>query len=129
MPTGTFSYDLLCLVLDVIEKDNATLYQCSLANRDFNRAACRILYSQVAFSPEFESSGLQKDASLVISPLNFCQLPFNSLDRAPHSSHQPSFRKMHRTFKFFELEVIRRLEHFFSVLISHVSQDTSPRCP
>ncbi|KAJ7482184.1 hypothetical protein B0H11DRAFT_2232414 [Mycena galericulata] len=78
MSTGTLSYDLLCLVLDVLEDDdNSTLCQCSLVNREFNRAASRVLYSQVIFSPETTSTR-QRDALPSVQQLSSAILSHNA---------------------------------------------------
>ncbi|KAJ7352661.1 hypothetical protein DFH08DRAFT_859570 [Mycena albidolilacea] len=43
------SNDLLCLILDLFkeEEDRVTLFRCCLVNWEFNRAASRVLYSEV----------------------------------------------------------------------------------
>lgn len=52
-PGSALFYDLLLHVLDHFHDDYGTLYRCSLVNWEFNRAALRLLYSRVVFSPPF----------------------------------------------------------------------------
>ncbi|KAJ7737872.1 hypothetical protein DFH07DRAFT_841556 [Mycena maculata] len=58
------SYDLLCLILGLLEEDDSTLSHCSLVNREFYRAASRILYHRVVFSPALVLTRAQRDALL-----------------------------------------------------------------
>jgi hypothetical protein len=47
-------YDVLLHILDALYRDFGTLYQCSLVNWVFNRAASSIMYARVKLSPPFK---------------------------------------------------------------------------
>jgi hypothetical protein len=44
-------YDVLLHILDSLYRDFGTLYQCSLVNWVFNRAASSIMYARVKLPP------------------------------------------------------------------------------
>jgi F-box-like len=48
-------HDVLLLVLGNLDQDQATLYHCSLVNKEFNSAASKALYTRVLISPPFQA--------------------------------------------------------------------------
>jgi hypothetical protein len=50
---NSFCSDLLWLVFRFLEGDLGTLYSCSLANKEFNHAASKLLFRKVTVSPAF----------------------------------------------------------------------------
>jgi hypothetical protein len=61
-----FSYDALLHVLDIVSSDYHALYQCSLVNWEFNRAASRLLYARIKLSPPFQRAIYLKSRAALI---------------------------------------------------------------
>ncbi|KAJ6615376.1 hypothetical protein B0H10DRAFT_1801539 [Mycena sp. CBHHK59/15] len=81
MSNPSLSYDLLLLVLDVLGDQYDALYQCTLVNWEFNRAASRILYSRVVLSPAFSPTlSLKRETTPTPTVLSSACLQHN----APH---------------------------------------------
>lgn len=73
MGIGLLSADVLLPILEILQGDRRTVYNCSLVNHAFNVPASKILYSRVAVSPlarlgiDLKDEGLSVRALYIIS--------------------------------------------------------------
>lgn len=72
---STLVYDLIAHVMELCYDDYYLLFQSSLVNWEFNRAASRILYSRVVVSPQFKPVLNLRDTS---------SIPVSSRTRSTH---------------------------------------------
>ncbi|KAJ6482952.1 hypothetical protein C8R47DRAFT_1133302 [Mycena vitilis] len=75
-----FPTDLLCLILDIVADNRATLCQCCLVNWEFNRAASRVLYSHVGLKISASAFSRARHEKFSKALLSSASLPHN----APH---------------------------------------------
>ena len=48
------NYDILCIVLEFLEGDRRTLFNCSLVNKEFNFVASQNLYCRIVLNSGFD---------------------------------------------------------------------------
>lgn len=66
---GLLSVDVLLPILEILQEDRHTVYNCSLVNHSFNVIASKILYSMVTISPPFRIGLDLKDEGLSVRTL------------------------------------------------------------
>lgn len=98
MASDILPYDVLVYILEEIVDDHQTLYSCSLVNWPLNKAASKLLYARVEYSPSFRPVLDLRDRGDIPVNLIYYHTHFNPSDvpcRNHPCSDQPAYLATH----------------------------------
>ncbi|KIM41940.1 hypothetical protein M413DRAFT_445142 [Hebeloma cylindrosporum] len=94
---STLIYDIIARVVELCCDGYHLLFQCSLVNWEFNRAASRVLYSRVAISPQFKAILDLRDTGSIPESSNFQSATLPQYASYVHSLEVRGFMTKRRT--------------------------------